>query len=323
MAPRKEPLLVGDLLDFPIAKPPVPLDTLVLPDAKVGIEVEFEGWDGKSLPKKYWTVHENENSLRNNGIEFVTSGNGVVGENILLCLKCLCEEAAARKWSVGYPRAAIHVHVDVTDLSVDRGELTKFFINYLIAEHLLFGFAGRWREDCGFCVPYYSGQSDYAKIAAVLDGNNISSEQFIELTKTLHKYQALNLNSLPRFGTVEFRHLPTTFDIKRIFTWLNIILSLKKNAKVRENSPPFSADKMLRDISSLGAEEVVRSMFNDSLWACLREYFDPVKVWEAVDAAQYLRSFNSNNEDDHSRLESWNQVGKSNKFIELKKGARV
>ena len=52
----------------------------------------------------------------------------------------------------------------------------------------------------------------------------------------------MNLVPITSKGTIEFRHLAGTKDIKRIITWINLILCLKKFAL--KNSPDYIWDRI-------------------------------------------------------------------------------
>lgn len=270
---------LGNLIDKPIHAFPTPSAELVVPEAKIGIEVELEKWDGAYFPQTYWEIHGQEHSLRNNGIEFVTKG-GLSGTQIRKALVELCEMAKLRKWKDGYPRAAIHIHLDVTDLDTDTNELSVLLSNYMLVEHLFFAFAGEWRRDCAYCVPFSHGKIDFRVLGEMLYSKQ-SKAAFQGNSQKLSKYQALNLNPLTRFGTIEFRHLPTTFDIERIMVWINMILAIKKSAHNPQLSTPLKA------MSDLGPERFA-AIVMDRMWPIVSQHINPAAMWEAVDNAQAI-----------------------------------
>jgi hypothetical protein len=270
---------LGKVVDKPVHSMPEPCDKFVLPTAKVGIEVEFEQWSRNS-PNEWWEQHPDEHSVRNGGTEFVTRGNGVCGQEIVEAVEEICTLAKKDRWSEGIPRAAIHIHLDVTDLDLDKNELTTLISNYLLVEHMFFGYAGDWRADTGFCVPFYKGQSDFSILGRLLH-SKLNKEEFKRYAAAGSKYQALNVNPLVRFGTLEFRHLPTTFDTARIFEWINLILSLKKSAHDERFQEP------LKLLSTLGPEQFARRIFGN-LWPAVSPYLSVPAMWEAVDNATAL-----------------------------------
>jgi hypothetical protein len=269
---------LGGLVGQPIHSVPKQCKDLVLPDAKVGIEVELEMWDG-TTPEAFWDRHPDEGSLKNHGMEFVTHG-GMVGEDIQKALTIIFTQALKRKWSTGYPRAGIHIHLDVTDLDMDEKELATLVCNYMIVEHILFGFAGEHRRACGFCVAYEDSQVDFNAIGRLLF-KNLDAANFRDVAAHLSKYQALNLNPLVRFGTIEFRHLPTTFSVERVMLWINMILAIKKSVSIPECKEP------LLTLSRIGAEEYCKLILGPT-WNQVSRFFNVMRVWHAVDNAQAL-----------------------------------
>lgn len=215
-----------------------PSKELAIPTAKVGIEVEVEEYkvDVVNPNNPFWTVKP-DGSLRNNGMEFVTIG-GMVGEEIEKAVEWLCDVAIKNKLSTGYPRAGIHIHMDVTDMnSTDSLELARLMQTAMILEPAMFAYAGEHRRACGFCDAFQDSSADFNYISDVLfrwDDKTLTpniNRLLSEDTNYISKYQAINLLPLSRFGTLEFRQLPTTFDKQRIMDWINVILCLKRFAQ--------------------------------------------------------------------------------------------
>lgn len=210
--------------------------TLAIPDAKIGIEIEVEQALSFDNLSPLWSSKE-DHSLREGGREFVTNG-GLVGRSIKEALQWFCKYAVKNKYSIGYPRAGIHIHLDCTEVNAeDPTELARIMQTYMILEPAMFWFAGNNRRNCGFCEAFGDSQGDFAAISEVLfKWNSLakSSQKVRQLFSAeggrLSKYQAINLLPLSQFGTLEFRHLPTTFDYERIVDWINIILSCKAYA---------------------------------------------------------------------------------------------
>jgi hypothetical protein len=208
---------------------------LAIPGAKIGIEVEVENFnvtDGAKI-NALWTTKP-DHSLRNNGMEFVTNG-GLVGTQIEKAVTWLCDFAPKNKMSTGYPRAGIHIHMDVTDMNADDNlELARMMQTAMILEPAMFSFAGEHRRACGFCDAFQDSSADFQYISNVLfkwGEKNLkpSIEQMLGGDRGyISKYQAINLLPIATFGTVEFRQLPTTFEKRRIMDWINVILCLKR-----------------------------------------------------------------------------------------------
>lgn len=262
---------VGQLTNKPVYKVPEPSKELSLSYGKVGIEIEVErckeGAQAAILRLGKWNAHR-DHSLRNDGMEFTTVGNGVVGKDIIVAVEEFCTWAINNDVDVGYPRAGIHIHLDVTDLDVEKGELYTLVGAYALVEQALFGWAGEWRKWCGFCDTLLSNGKNRNYLRVLLTNRGIAAPSFVANVNALHRYVGFNLAALGRFGTVEFRHLPTTFDGKRIITWINMIFQLKKFALKYNSNLDFHEYAMGKSPEEVAAE-VMGPMWNE-----LRPYFD-------------------------------------------------
>jgi len=273
---------LGTAMNKPVFSMPESSKELVLCEARVGIEIEFEGWNGLN-GSTYWDNHMDE-SLRNNGQEFTTRG-GLVGKDIVLAVDEFLALAHKHKWQEGTPRAGIHIHIDCTDLDISRGELAAFLSSYMLIEHAMFSFAGEWRRSCGFCDALEDSDADFNNISrAIFDKKGKDLRNVIE-RESIHKYMAVNLLSLGKFGTVEFRVLPTTFDRQRILDWINIILQLKKASKLLD-----IRTSLIKQFSAVGATAFVSSFMGD-MWHLIEPHFNEGRAWKAIDNALALMSY--------------------------------
>lgn len=168
-----------------------------------------------------WQVHE-DGSLRNNGVEFVSlpihqsSLEGVVG------------------WLYGfiethYPRAeftercGIHIHYDICDIS--GPQLISWIQLYLIYELLIFKWIGEARKNSNFCVPLQNFSPWlWFPQGPIHSGNVLNNCPSADTAK----YAALNITCATRDGSIEFRHLPGTFDTHKIIKFSEIIQKQKK-----------------------------------------------------------------------------------------------
>lgn len=276
---------LGHILGKPVHGTTAPDANLIIPDGKVGIEIETEGWrgDGAALVQDKWDYHE-DHSLRNRGMEFTTKGQGIVGADIANTVYTFCDWAKKRKLSVGYPRAGIHIHLDCTDLDFERGDLAVMTSLYLLLEHMMFGFAGAWRGDVGFCDPLAVSYNTVQTLREALYSPKNAARYLSTRLAKLDRYFGYNLKSLTKYGTVEFRHLETTYDADRILNWINIIFQIKKAAMEWDHS---SNPLML--CSKLGPRAFVERIAGPT-WKHLAPFYSEEHVWAQIDNAVVLMS---------------------------------
>lgn len=273
---------LGSIVGKPVFEIPKPA-SLALPYGKVGIEIEVENCNPHvdNDLGGVW-VGKQDGSLKNEGREFVTNG-GIVGTQIISAIDGFCKVAEKHKLSVGYPRAGIHIHVDCTDLSMDEdsNQLAIMTAFYLLIEHAVFSYAGDWRQWCGFCDPINASNRNI-KIVKSLLRKDVNYEEFSDSLHRFDRYTGYNLQSLSKYGTVEYRHLPTTFDSKRITEWINLLLQIKKVALEWDFTKDFLAEVSLKTPREFAREKL------GSYWNILAAHFDEGRAWGAVDDCVYV-----------------------------------
>lgn len=255
---------VGSILGMPENKRTYEDSTkLALARCLTGIEVECENVKSH-LPeeKESWAstwMEEQDNSLRGEGREFVLE-DPLFGDDLVQSISWFCRWAKEKKFEANY-RTGLHVHIDARNLEMDQ--LVTMVIYYALFEKVLFKWVGDNREGSVFCLPFYKaegvvdtiGQAFSAPKGTMRDG-----------TAAIDRYAALNLNALSKYGSVEWRHLQTTFDEDRIFKWINCAQSFKKYAKHN----PLAPWELLDNLSKLGPRRllslIVGTEFGAELW---------------------------------------------------------
>lgn len=220
----------------------IPDKTLENDKTLVGIELELENisiedWENyyNTYKKnaldlvKYWGIIQ-DGSLRN-GIEFVTdplSGNNIIKG--LDCLDYLVEYVNPTnnlKISMG-ERTSLHVHLNVLDLTIEQ--LKNLVYVYIIFERCLFNTYAISRIKNNFCKPLYNSNFLEKFKSLLLDFQKEKyrySDNSREIPEIVTRYYALNISSILKHGTVEFRHFTATLDKQLILERINFILSLR------------------------------------------------------------------------------------------------
>lgn len=240
-----------------------PDNNLVLPTCRLGLEFEFEGVSAKAAHPKdawsaYWTQHR-DGSLHDNGLEFVFS-EPLWGLDATDAIRALCKWAIAHKFKTSI-RTGLHVHVDVRDLN--RMELARLNVIYALFERAVYRFAGNNREENVFCLPWYKSDHMAAHVNTISSDTTdirVASEALAQ-----EKYGGLNLDTLARFGSVEFRHALSTTDVAWVMRWVNVCLSFKRAAQKLDATPV----QLIHNLSAVGVEQFARQVFEDQfdeLW---------------------------------------------------------
>lgn len=262
---------------------------LVDNDTPIGIEIELENYNKAHNPHPltYWEVTE-DGSLRprDTGREYVSGINynqqayiPLAGENIVKALK---EFQEVLDYNAPYlptisKRCSIHVHVGVGNLT--SHQLYDLVLIYLILEKVLYRYAdptfARWTNN--YCIPLCQTQN-LLDILYLLKQYN-----FKHIVDATTKYDGLNLFSISKKGTIEFRMHPGCYDTKHLLEWINILLSLKKYAIEKKESWLT----ILSSISGKGPSYFLKGVFGD-LTPALETPESDSDIYDGIRVAQYV-----------------------------------
>ncbi len=247
-------------------------DEFVIPTQYIGVEIELEKCKvGYNYPAKfntYWTMKE-DGSLRHAGnglmgVEY-TFKDALFGLDAVEALNSMEEVMKDMKPDPSW-RCGLHVHVDTSDLNVET--LFNYIFLYMLFESALYKFAGDERKDSPFCVPLTTHTDSTDKLVSIL---KIMHSEYTEGDKAgklarafegWNKYNGMNLAPLLRFGTIEFRQAPSTYDATRIKKWINLLLGLKAAAQSIDTR--FTTE-FHRYISQTGVQQLARIVFGHNL----------------------------------------------------------
>jgi len=227
-------------------------DYLKLPNTKglLGVEIEVEG---HRLPRNVngWRRH-NDGSLRGDeNAEYVLPRP----LSKIDTTKALTGLWASFKQNDSHIeesfRAGVHVHLNVQDLTPIQ--LFTLITLYLVLEGPLTKYCGEDREGNHFCMRSSDAEYlTYALSKAVKDDNMYS------LQTDVLRYGALNVTSLFKYGSLEFRAMRSTAKLKPIVDWVHII------AKLKEASLNFAdPTDVLHAISAGGEKYFLERVFDE------------------------------------------------------------
>lgn len=199
----------------------------------VGIEIEMELTDpmpgGTQVPPS-WSI-KTDGSLRNYGYEFVSEPTSLKNLPALMDKwEDILKSGAINNRIEDCPRASVHVHVNVRDLTY--GQLMNVMVAYLLLEGVLVAYCGRYRFGNLFALRIPEAQANFRHVASQireyapfkLNGDN--------------RYGAFNLCSVSRFGTVEFRSLGSVYSTEGIDLWTRGLRHMVDHASREYKTPP-------------------------------------------------------------------------------------
>ena len=187
----------------------------------VGVEVEIEGENLPMVLNRADWLMEHDGSLRGEAVEYVFNGPVDLRETYrrLAQLDSAFKERGSVIYDTG--RAGVHVHVNVQAMTVK--EVGCFITLYYIFENILLDFCGDERVGNLFCLRTCDAEGAIPLIVESFNNNKLQGLGTDDI-----RYAAMNLNSLPKYGSVEFRAMRSTGDMQLIKKWVRYLLALKK-----------------------------------------------------------------------------------------------
>ena len=233
----------------PVTKPQIRLGDLVS-TTQIGVEVEVENViDPPSIPG--WRCIP-DGSLRNHGVEYVFRGpiGGMSACTRLTQLEAKLGAVTNKDFSV---RTSVHVHMDAREMSWKQ--VSDLVILYAMVEPYLFSICGKERADSIYALSLFRGQQQVSKLCDIIRLGPARIAQYWT------KYSAINLLSLTRFGSIEFRGHSGTCNKDKLVNWINHLLYLKKYVMDSDNS----LDTLPSLMSCNGSVALLSAIFGERL----------------------------------------------------------
>ncbi len=220
-------------------------------DDEIGIEIECEGGGLCAQMLSHWRV-ERDGSLRGENLEYILR-KPIPRERVPLVLRYLNKklEDYGSELKMGM-RTSVHVHINMLDVSIKH--TYNMICLYLLFEELLLHYCGEERAGNLFCLRASDADFMTATLATAA-----STGQYGILRTDELRYAAMNVSSLFKHGSLEFRALAGTVDADRIQQWVRMLCALK-DAGLSYSNP----QEIIYDFSMHGdAEKFVRKVFGN------------------------------------------------------------
>lgn len=230
----------------------------------LGVEIEMEAVNScpvpfprKDLPFPW--KGEDDNSLRGNSVEYVMKvpqDAPKAFKSVTAIYDLLKMQDIEVRDSF---RAGVHVHVNCQDMTMQ--ELFGLILLYTSFEEVLTKWCGENRVGNLFCL-----RSRDAEYFAKMVGESFQKGDFDTLYDNYYRYSSLNLCSLPKYGSAEFRALGTPTKPDRIIKWASALVELKNRSKHVAN--PMD---VFEEFSMLGAEKWAENILGETFCQEVKE----------------------------------------------------
>lgn len=221
----------------------------------VGIELEAEGTLGNMPTNPWWKV-EPDGSLRNGGMEYILK-KPIPIQDVKTAMEFFEEFSKEFKFAES-PRTSCHVHVNVQPFTFK--EVYTVIGAYWLFEDILVEYCGASRVSNLFCLRATdSSEIVHNVVKSIKQTLKYSGHMFVmDFTNDFHKYAALNLASLQRFGSIEFRSMRGIYTKKEVNQWTRMLHTFVQNA--RKIGSPVRMFQLFKDAS---LKELVDVMFGE------------------------------------------------------------
>jgi len=242
-------------------------------DVGVEIEMEADGMPSAESVCKHWRL-ERDPSLRGESGEFVLRKPLPIAD-LDKAFGELSKALTSHNTNVKPTyRAGIHVHVNVQDLTPKQ--LMTFLAVYFMFEEVLLSYCDKTRSGNHFCLRMSDASYTLDMISEAIANSDLQSLNTEDL-----RYASLNITSLFKYGSVEFRALESTIDFNKIKQWAAVLNQLKEFAKTI--SCPTD---ILGEASALGFTEFAKTALGSS-YQVFRPFVTEDRIRTGIRNIQY------------------------------------
>lgn len=226
-----------------------------IPKDAVGIEIEMEHaspFDYNKLDLTGWNM-KTDGSLRNYGLELVSEPFSIqrIGDYVGKTWAQAVKDPLMKGLNHECPRASVHVHVNVKHFTYNQ--LMNVITAYGLLEGVLIEFCGKYRKGNLFALAIPEAPGNFNVVRSA-----IKSYTRISVNSD-NRYSALNLCSMSRFGTLEFRMLGSAYSPEVIQMWATGLRQMVDHAAYKFKNPPAVYDQYVH----ASREEFVKEFLGD------------------------------------------------------------
>lgn len=243
---------------------------------EIGIEIEAEGKNLFTTPIQYWGAVQDHSLRQVDGhppIEYVLR-EPIERKDVMPALVYLEDrlKRAGSELRMSH-RCSVHVHINVQEMQMMH--LLNFMCLYYIFENIFIEWSGPDRKGNLFCL-----RAQDAEYQTELIVNALKKDRWQEAFSQEFRYAAMNVASLGKHGSLEFRSMRGNVDIHFIEHWVRVLCWLK-DVSTKFKNPEELSDKFRQ----LGPREFFREIlvkeFGNRFTTCLNyQNFDQM-MWDS------------------------------------------
>lgn len=225
-----------------------------------GVEIEVEGAN-LCAPTQGWRGTR-DGSLRgrypDQSCEYVFDKPETLATSIRM-IHQLSEAMKANHSRLDFSfRTSTHVHVNAQHLTYPQ--FLAFLYTSVLMENVLMNFCGDERINNRFCLRIQDAEF-YVENLKELFRSRVS---LARINEDRLRYTAINIGSVPKYGSVEFRGMRGTLDKEVLVPWLKTLSAIRDFA-VNQNNPHNVHDLFVKN----SPEEFVHMIVGEELFKVL------------------------------------------------------
>ncbi len=251
-------MLIGNLLGMePV--PPVSNLGLMQTGTHIGVEIEINTPDSRdAFNSRYWNTVP-EGSVQ--GFEAVLA-QPLGGSELVTALDEAEREIEGLRGDDKFPElTSVHIHTDIRDMTVTQ--LINFLTLSIMFENVLYNYVEPHRSKNHFCLPMSDATECLHKLKSFVThhrADTLTRDRIHSLFQAGDvKYAGINLSSIPRYGSLEFRMHHGTANSTDLIRWINILLKIKEYAMGEGRSPT----NILETKISIGISTIFEEVLGD------------------------------------------------------------
>lgn len=193
----------------------------------VGIEVEVEGANLNPIDSDIWKT-EDDGSLRGifpHGRSEYVLKKPIGIKTVEQAITALAEHQKDAKLNFSF-RCSVHVHVNVGDLTFE--EFLAYLYLVILLESPLMTLCGEERIGNRFCLRVPDAEGYIEHLKAVFGRG---PEYLRAFNAGQVRYSAINIASVAKYGSLEFRGMKGTLDTEVLIPWCQTLFRLREVAK--------------------------------------------------------------------------------------------
>lgn len=191
-------------------------------EGQFGIEIETEGENLIEVDDQYWHSTR-DGSLRGENYEYIFK-NPLPFEKVLPALNALRIRLKGSQLDYSF-RTSVHVHVNAQ--AMKHKQICSMVYAYYLLEEPLMTFCGKQRKGNRFCLRLQDAEGVLQHLS-LLFKHGIASA--LRVDEDAIRYAALNLGSLKKYGSIEFRAMEGNLDVERLHIWVRALKALQEYA---------------------------------------------------------------------------------------------